>query len=448
MTDSRLPPHNLDAEESVLGAAMLSGHIIDPCLEVLRPGDWYRQSHQTIWDAIVSLHGQGLPTDAIAVVNRLTETGMLEAANGAARVHELAALVPAAGNAPHYARIIRELAGFRDLIRVGTETARRGWDRTGALSEALDASEQEMFALGQTNHQHAMTTIGDGLHETWGRLEELSRTGRRITGVPSGFEDIDRLTAGFQAGNLVIVAARPGVGKTSWALAVASHVTMKEKKPVGLFTLEMSKEEIQQRLMAMTGRVNLLKLRNGTLGAEEWQRLSGVASKIADAPLYVDDTASVTMLDIRSKARKLLTRQRDTALIIVDYVQLMVSAGKSENRNQELSQISRGLKLLAGELGVPVLALSQLSRDVEKRHDKRPMLADLRDSGSLEQDASLVVFLYRDAYYHPEDAMEDGTERICEVNLAKHRNGPTDTVQISWDGEHTLFGNLAPSWRS
>lgn len=358
---------------------MLSGHIIDPCLEVLRPGDWYRSSHQTIWDAIVSLHGQGLPTDAIAVVNRLTETGMLDAANGAARIHELAALVPAAGNAPHYARIIRELAGFRDLIRVGTETARRGWDRTGPLSEALDASEQEMFALAHHVTRSELAPVGADLQDTYAELQRLAEDGNAIVGVASGLGALDAKTAGFQPGNLIVVGARPSMGKSALVSGFCSHVALRLKRPVALFTLEMTRREVHQRLIAIEGLVDLLKLRNGQLNGDEWRRVTNTMGLLNDAPLFIEDNSAITLLEVRSQARKLAARHPDLALVVVDYLQLLTLGTKAENRTQEVSQLSRGLKLLAGELNVPVIALSQLNRQVEQRHDKRPLMSDLRE---------------------------------------------------------------------
>lgn len=433
---------NLDAEESILGACLLTPRAIEAVAEILHPGDWYRQSHERIYEAILALHGEGAAVDSIAVADRLEVSGFLKELGGKERIHVLAALVPAAGNAAHYARIVREMAALRGIATTGEQMVRLAYDRPAATPELIDKAEQMVFALAKTGTRTDLMPIGDGLDETWRVLETLAARGEAVVGVPSGFRDFDRLTAGFQPGNLIIVAGRPGMGKSSYGLSVAANVTIRTGLPVALFTLEMNRGEIQQRLMAMEGAVDLLKLRNGSLGREDWVRLGRVSQVLHDAPLYVEDTAAQTMLDIRGKARRLAARVPTLSLIIVDYVQLLASTGKQENRNQEISQISRSLKLLAGELQVPIMALSQLSRDVEKRHDKRPMLSDLRDSGSLEQDADLVAFLYRDSYYNAEDAELDGTAGVCEVNLAKQRNGPTDTVKLAFVDRFARFSNL------
>jgi replicative DNA helicase len=436
-----VPPQNLDAEESVLGAMMLSPGAIGAVSEALSATDFYRESHAKVYRAALTLYGRGEPVDAITLVDELERRGELEGVGGKVRIHELAALVPAAANAGHYARIVREMSTLRGLIRAGSEIARLGMDREGdEATELVDRAEQIIFDLSQSRVTGDFSHIEELLKESFERITALYESGTDITGVASGFRDIDKLTSGFQPGNLVILAARPSMGKSGLALCVAANLAVRHEVPVALFTLEMSKSEVTQRLMCSEAKVESQRLRSGNLAPDDWPRLTAACDRLAKAPVYVDDTGSITMMEIRSKARRLKMREPALGLIIVDYVQLMTSGSNAENRVQEVSQISRSLKVLARDLDVPVLALSQLSRAVEQRHDKRPILSDLRESGSLEQDADLVFFIYRDEYYNPDTTDQQG---LAEVHLAKHRNGPTDVVKLSFLKRFAKFADLA-----
>jgi replicative DNA helicase len=434
-----VPPQNLDAEESVLGAMMLSPGAIGAVSEVLDAGDFYRESHAKIYRASLSLYARGEPVDAITLVDELEERGDLEGAGGRERIHELAALVPATANAGHYAKIVREMATLRGLIRVGAEVARLGWERPGEAAELVDQAEQVIFELSQARVSSEFSHIESLLKESFERITALYEAGEDITGVPSGYRDLDRLTGGFQPGNLIIVAARPSMGKSALALGMAANLGVRAQIPVAMFTLEMSKSEVTQRLMCSEAKVESNRLRTGKLAVDDWPRLTAACDKLAKAPIYVDDTGSITMMEIRAKARRLKMQEPTLGLIMVDYLQLMTTGASVENRVQEVSQISRQLKVLARDLDVPVLAMSQLSRAVEQRHDKRPILSDLRESGAIEQDADLVFFIYRDEYYNEESDQQGLAEVIC----AKHRNGPTGAEKVSFLKRYAKFADLA-----
>jgi replicative DNA helicase len=438
---AHVPPQNLDAEESVLGAMMLSPGAIAVVSEVLSSDgrEFYRESHAKIYRAALGLYVKGEPVDAITLADELDERGELEEVGGKARIQELAATVPATANAGHYAQILRETATLRGLIRAGGEIARLGWDRPGETTELVDQAEQIVFDLSQQRARGEFSHIEELLKESFERITALYESGADVTGVPSGFRDLDRVTSGFQEGNLVIVAARPSMGKSALGLCIAANLAVRKSIPVALFTLEMSKSEVTQRLMCSEAKVESQRLRTGKLAADDWPRLTAACDKLAKAPIYVDDTGSITMMEIRSKARRLKGKHPELGLIIVDYLQLMTSGTTAENRVQEVSQISRSLKVLARDLDVPILALSQLSRAVEQRHDKRPILSDLRESGSLEQDADIVVFVYRDEYYNDESDQQG----LAEIHVAKHRNGPTDTVKLSFLRRYAKFADLA-----
>jgi replicative DNA helicase len=444
LAEPQVPPQNLDAEESVLGAMMLSPAAIAAVSEVLSPDgrEYYRESHAKIYRAALALYAKGEPVDAITLVDELDERGELEDVGGKVRVHELAALVPASANAGHYARIVKEAATLRGLIRVGGEIAQLGWERPGETPELVDRAEQILFELSQEKATSEFSHIETLLKESFERITQLYESGADVTGVPSGFRDLDRITSGFQEGNLIVMAARPSMGKSALGLGVAANLAVRKSVPVALFTLEMSKSEVTQRLMCSEAKVESQRLRTGKLSADDWPRLTAACDKLAKAPIYVDDTGSITMMEIRSKARRLKAKHPDLGLIIVDYLQLMTSGTSVENRVQEVSQISRSLKVLARDLDVPIVALSQLSRAVEQRHDKRPILSDLRESGSIEQDADIVMFIYRDEYYNGEESESQG---LAEVIVAKHRNGPTDTVKLSFLKRYAKFSDLAAS---
>jgi replicative DNA helicase len=437
---SVVPPQNLEAEESVLGAMLLSPVAVGTVSEILDASDFYRESHAKVYRAALSLWSKGEPVDAITLVNELEERAELDAAGGQARVAELAALVPAASNVEHYARIVKEMATLRGLIRAGQEIVRLGQEREGEVSDLVDRAEQIVFELGQQRVTSDFAHIEVLLKESFERITHLYESGAEITGVPAGFKELDLLTSGFQPGNLVILAARPSMGKSALAFCMAANLGVRMQTPVALFMLEMSKSEVTQRMMCSEAKVESQRLRTGRLAPDDWPRLTAACDRLMKAPIWVDDSGAITIMELRSKARRLKSREPNLGLIVVDYLQLMTSGINAENRVQEVSQISRALKVLARELEVPVLGISQLSRAVEQRHDKRPLLSDLRESGSLEQDADLVLFVYRDEYYLGEESDQQG---IAEVILAKHRNGPTGTVKLSWLRRYAKFADLA-----
>ena len=442
LEDALVPPQNLDAEESVLGAMMLSPGAIASVSEILTSDgrEFYRESHGKIYRAALGLYAKGEPVDAITLADELDERSELENVGGKFRIHELASVAPATANAHHYAQIVRETATLRGLIRAGGDIAQLGWDRPGETQDLVDRAEQIIFDLSQQRVTTEFAHVAELLKDSFETITKLYEAGSDITGTPSGFRDLDRLTSGFQPGNLVIVAARPSMGKSALALCMASNVAVRTGTPVALFTLEMSKAEVTQRLMCAEGKVESQRLRTGKLATDDWPRLTAACDKLAKAPIYVDDTGSITMMEIRSKLRRLKSREPELGLVIVDYLQLMTSGTTVENRVQEVSQISRSLKVLARDLDVPIIALSQLSRAVEQRHDKRPILSDLRESGSIEQDADLVMFVYRDEYYNPEDTESAG---IAEVILSKHRNGATGTEKLAFQKRYAKFADLA-----
>ena len=437
-----VPPQNLEAEESVLGAMLLSPTAVGTVSEILDASDFYRESHAKLYRGALALWAKGEPVDAITLANELDERSQLEEIGGQARVAELAALVPSTSNVEHYARIVKEMATLRGLVRAGQEITRLGQDRPGEVVDLVDRAEQIVFDLTQQRITSDFAHIEVLLKESFERITQLYEAGVEITGVASGFRELDLLTSGFQPGNLVILAARPSMGKSSLGFGIAANLAVRQEVPVALFTLEMSKSEVTQRLMCSEAKVESQRLRTGRLAPDDWPRLTAACDRLMKAPIYVDDAGSTTIMEVRSKARRLKSREPSLGLIIIDYLQLMTAGSTVENRVQEVSQISRALKVLARDLDVPILAMSQLSRAVESRQDKRPILSDLRESGSLEQDSDLVMFVYRDEYYHAEESDQQG---IAEVALAKHRNGPTGTVKLSFLKRYAKFADLAPS---
>ncbi len=434
-----LPPQNLDAEESVLGAMMLSAPAIEAVSEIMDGGDFYRESHAKIYRAILELYQHGQPVDAITVADKLDELGQLDDVGGKERIHEIASLVPATSNARHYAKIVSEMGTLRGLTLVGEQIQRLGWDRPGETPELVDRAEQMVFDLAQHRIRGSFDHIEVVVRESFEQITKMYESGGEMTGTPTGFRDVDAMTSGLQPGNLVIVAGRPSMGKSAFAIGMAANLAMRRGIPVAVFTLEMSKLEVAQRLMCAEASVELQRLRTGRLSADDWPRLVKACDALTKAPIYIDDTRMTTMLEIRSKARRLKAREPKLGLIIVDYLQLL-GGGSIEHRVQEVSQISRSLKMVAGDLEVPVVALSQLSRAVDSRTDKRPLLSDLRESGAIEQDADLVMFLYRDEYYN-EDSEDKG---LAEVILAKHRNGPVGSEKLAFLSRYAKFSDLAP----
>jgi replicative DNA helicase len=436
-----VPPQNLEAEESVLGAMMLSPGAIAAVSEVLDAGDFYRESHGRIYRAALQLYGKNEPVDAITLTNELEQRGELDAVGGRVRLYELARLVPATANARHYAEIVRETATLRGLIRAGGEIAQLGWEREGEPTELVARAEQLVFELGERRAQGDLVLFKDTLVETFQRISHLYESGAEVTGLPTGFKDLDRITAGLQPANLIILAARPSMGKSAFALEIANHVSVDANRPVAFFSLEMSRQEVAQRLICSRGKVDAHAIRTGRLAKDDWPRLAQACGKLEAAPLYVDDTPALSLLELRARAQTLKRRQPDLSLLVVDYLQLMTTGRGEESRLQEVSAISRGLKEIAKDLDLPVVALSQLSRAVEQRHDKRPVLSDLRESGSIEQDADLVMFLYRDEYYDRDEA-DDSKKGIAEVIVSKHRNGPIGSFNVAFISRYAKFASL------
>lgn len=434
----RLPPQDIDAEQAVLGALLLDPEAVHHVPSTLRPDDFYHQGHRLIFEAALSLAEQGQPVDLVTVTGQLRQQGALEKAGGAAYIASLLDLVPTAANIEHYSRMVEEKSLLRTLIMAAARIAEMGYEGGEDASRLLEQAERMILEVGARRAAGGFASLREILLAVWSFVEQAYASKGGISGLPTGFIDLDRLCCGLQPADLVILAARPSMGKTSLALSVAYQVAVKQRLPVAVFSLEMSKEQLVQRLLCAEARVDQYRLRTGNLREEDWERLSDAMANLSEVPLYIDDTVAGSVREMRAKARR-LQAERGLSLVVIDYIQLMQSGTRAENRQQEISQISRGLKSLAKELNVPVLALSQLSRAVEARQDKRPQMSDLRESGALEQDADIVMFIYRDEYYNP----ESDKKGVAEIIIAKQRNGPVGTVELGFMKEFTRFVNLA-----
>jgi replicative DNA helicase len=435
---NRMPPQSPDAEASVLGALLIHAEAVSRAVEWLTPDDFYLDAHRLIFEAAVNLFNRAQPIDVVTVGEELRQQNLLERVGGLAYLMELASLVPTAAHVEHYARFVKDTATLRRLIDTATRLVTESYKGEQSARELLDWAQQELFQLTQPG-QRDVVKLHDVLIETFNRLEQLYENKGKLVGVPTGFHDLDRITAGLQRSDLIIVAARPSMGKTMLCLNLARHVAVHEKVPVALFSLEMSREQLAMRLLSAEAELPAHRLRTGELDGDMWGQLSRALGHLSEAPIYIDDTPGISALELRAKARQLRV-QHHVGLVIVDYMQLM-QGRRSENRQQEISDISRSLKALARELDVPVVALSQLSRAVESRTDKRPMLSDLRESGAIEQDADIVAFLYREDYYSKEAENPDVTELI----VAKQRNGPTGTVHLLFKKDVGKFLSIARS---
>jgi replicative DNA helicase len=444
---TRVPPHDLDAERAVIGAMLVSETAVAAVAERLDARDFYSEVHRIIYGAMMRLYSRGDPIDQLTLTNELRSVNEFERVGGRPYVFQIVESVPTAANAGRYAEIVRGKALLRAVIDVGSRITEDAFREPENVSEALDSAEQLIYGVSnQTLREHLapVSELAPGALEMIQRLYEQEG---EVTGVETGFEDLDRLTTGFHKSDLVILAARPAMGKTAMALNAIWHAAGENKMPVAIFSLEMSKEQLVQRLISQTTRIPAQALRSGNVKAEDWPKLVRGVAEVSRAPIWIDDTAGVTLMEIRAKVRRLSSQLKSAgetplSLVVVDYLQLMIGGdarNRQENRQQEIAEISRGLKVLARDLDVPVLAIAQLSRAVESRHDKRPMLSDLRDSGAIEQDADMVMFLYRDEYYNP-DSDDKG---IAEVIIGKHRNGPTGKVQLAWMEQYTKFASLA-----
>jgi replicative DNA helicase len=434
----RIPPQSLEAEESVLGGILLDNAALDRVVELIGPDDFYRGAHRKLFRAMLELSEENEPVDMITLGERLRARGELVEVGGAAFLAELTERVPTAANVAHHARIVRNRSVLRGLITAATEIATRGYEASDNVGDLLDRAEQLIFEISERQVRTSFTHIQNLLVDTVKTIERLYEQKQAVTGVPTGFADLDRMTAGLQPSDLIIIAGRPSMGKTAFCLNVAEHAALRADVGVAVFSLEMSKEQLAMRMLCSEARVDLARVRTGHLSEREFPKLAMAAGRLGDAPVYIDDTPALSILELRAKARRL---KRDAAaklgLVIVDYIQLMRSSEGKDSREQEISEISRSLKALAKELKVPVVALSQLNRQVENRSPPIPRLADLRESGAIEQDADVILFLYREEYYN-EDTDRRG---IAEVHIAKQRNGPTGQVDLTFLREFTRFEN-------
>ncbi len=433
---SRVPPHNTEAEEAVLGAVMMDADAANVALETLHAEDFYKPAHQTVFAAISDLFDANQPVDAITVADQLRRSGALDRLGGPTYLTQLLDTVGTTSNIGYYASVVEEHALRRRLLRAGGEVGELAMETATPVAEVMDRAEQVVFHVAERRVGDGLAPIDRMLRTTLEHAEEMGTRGSHVTGLATGFSDLDRKLAGLQPANLVVVAARPSMGKSALSINIAHNVAV-TGSPVAIFTLEMSREEIVQRLLCSHARVDSHKLRTGDLTPTHWQKLSRAASALYEAPIYVDDSAALTVTEIRAKCRRLV-RQRGLDLVVVDYMQLMNSGSRAENRQQEISEISRALKSLARELHIPIIAVSQLNRSLEQRQDKRPQLGDLRESGAIEQDADVVMFIYRHEYYHPGD--QPG---VAEVIVAKHRAGAVGKVEMNFQPEFTRFGDMA-----
>jgi replicative DNA helicase len=435
-----LPPQHIEAEESIISAILIDNNMLLDVIEILAPLDFYRTAHQKIYTAIIDLFDKTEPIDLVTLTNRLKEKGQLEEIGGASYLSRLVDTVPLAVNAPHYAKIVHDKASLRRLIEKANAIVKRCFKEEGQADEVIDFAESAIFEITENKSQQAFYPISKIIPGNIDSLEELQGNRSLVTGVPTGFSQLDNLTSGFQNSDLIILAARPSMGKTALALNIARHAAVDAGIPVAIFSLEMSKEQLSLRMLCSEARMDSSRLRGGFISMEDWGRLTDAASILTQSPIFIDDSASLTAMDIRAKARR-LKMDKNIGLIVIDYLQLMQGRAGAERRDLEISEISRSLKALAKELQLPVLALSQLNRMLEQRTDKRPRLSDLRESGALEQDADVVAFIYRDEVYNKE---EDNPSRgIAEILLSKQRNGPTGDVSLAFLNAYTRFENLA-----
>jgi replicative DNA helicase len=430
----RIPPHSDDAEKSVLGSIILDKEALFEVLEILSPEDFYSEMHREIYRAVVALYRKGESVDMLTVSEELKKRNTLEMAGGRSYIAQLSSMVPSTANAAQYAKIVSEKAFLRSLINASSEIMEQAYQATMEPEEMLDQAEQAVFKIAQTRQKRDFEALKEILYANLNRIDEVAKMEGGLTGLTTGFVSLDKYTSGLQKSDLIIVAARPSMGKTAFALNIAQQAALKGDTSVLIFSLEMSKEQLGQRLLSMEAKVEMQKLKTGNLERADWDQIYEAIDKLSTAKIYIDDTPGISVLEIKNKSRR-LKAEKGLDLIVIDYLQLMSIEGRVESRQQEISALSRYLKQLARELDCPVIVLSQLSRAPEQRSDHRPVLSDLRESGSIEQDADIVMFLYRDEYYNP----ETDKPNICEINIAKHRSGPTGTVEVTWLGKYTRF---------
>ncbi len=434
----KIPPHDIEAEQAILGSMLTDKDAVINAIEVLREDSFYREDNRAIYAAILGLYAKSEPIDIITVKAELIENGNFERIGGLEYLASLPEKVPTTANVDKYIKIVDEKSMLRNLINSANEMVALGFNETEDVDQIMDMAEKKIFDLSQKKNSKGYTQLKDVLVESFAKLEELYNQKGRISGISTGFADLDLRTSGLHNSDLIIVAARPAMGKSAFAINIATNVAVQSKKPVAIFNLEMSKDQVGNRILCSEAMVDNNKIRTGQVEDDDWVKLASTLGRLSEAPIYIDDTAGISIMEIRAKCRK-LKMERDIGLVVIDYLQLIQGSGtKNSSREQEISEISRSLKILAKELNIPVIALSQLSRSVEKRDDKRPMLSDLRESGAIEQDADIVIFLYRDDYYNEDSEKKN----IAEVILAKHRGGSTGTVDLAWLPSYTKFANL------
>ncbi len=434
----KLPPHDTEAEQAVLGSMLTDQDAAASAIEVLKVEDFYREDHKAIYEAILNLYNRAEPIDIITLKAELTSIGKFEQVGGIEYLAELPEKVPTTTNADKYIKIVEDKSMLRSLIKTANEIQALGYDPMQEVEDIVDTAEKKIFNLVQGKNQKGYTAVKDILVESFALLEQLYNQKQHITGVPTGFADLDYKTAGLHNSDLILIAARPAMGKSAFALNIASYAAVKANVPVVIFSLEMSKEQMVNRILASEAMVDSNKIRTGKIEDEDWAKIAEATGILSEAPIFIDDTPGISMTEIRAKCRK-LKMEKNIGLVVIDYLQLIAGNSKrAGSREQEISEISRSLKILAKELNVPVIALSQLSRAPEQRPDHRPMLSDLRESGAIEQDADIVMFLYRDDYYNEETEKKN----IAEVIIAKHRSGSVGTVELLWLSNYTKFANI------
>lgn len=433
----KVPPQDIEAEQAVVGSMLTDQDAVVAAIETLKPEDFYREDNKIIYEAILNIYNRAEPIDIITLKSELSSMGKLDAVGGLEYIAQLPDKVPTTSNVDRYIKIVEDKSMLRNLIKTANEIISLGYDQTENVEDVMDHAEKKIFDVMQKKNQKGYTSIKDILIESFTKLEELYNQKQHVTGVPTGFIELDKKTAGLHGSELILIAARPAMGKSAFALNIGTYAATRANVPVAIFSLEMSKDQIGNRILCSEALVDSNNVRTGELNDEELGKLAETSGELSQAQIFVDDTPGISVMEIRAKCRK-LKLEKNIGLVIIDYLQLIQGSGKSSSREQEIAEISRSLKILAKEIDVPVIALSQLSRAVESRPDHRPMLSDLRESGSIEQDADIVMFLYRDDYYNEESEKKN----IAEVIIAKQRAGSTGTVELAWLGNYTKFANL------
>ena len=435
----KVPPHNLEAEQSTLGAMLIDKEAISVVTEILNSEDFYKEAHRTIFDVIVTLYNRAEPVDLVMVTELLRQRNALEQVGGATYISSLANSVPTSANASYYADIVKDKSLYRALVNAGSKVVSIGFEGLEDIDESIDKAQQVIFNISQKGRAKSIEGMDSVLEKTFDRIEELYKTKGAITGISTGFKHMDEILSGFHPSELIILAARPGMGKTALALNIASHVGL-QGNTVLIFSIEMPKEQLGQRMLCAQAAIDATDLGKGRIADSDWAKLSQAIGKLSEAPIFIDDSSSITAMEIRSRARK-IKAEHGLGLIVIDYLQLIQGGKRSENRQQEIAEITRALKALARELEVPILALAQLSRAVESADKKKPMLSHLKESGEIEQTADVVAFIYRSEYYDDGEEKEKKSSDVAEVIIAKQRNGPVGTLFLQWIKEYTLFRN-------